>query len=392
MDPIVPIRDAVDLYRRLLQILERREPLVLATVLSRSGSGPREAGAAMLVDADGKILGTVGGGGLEAQVIELARVAIRQTRSFCRKFILTRKQATDNGMICGGRMEVLLEFIDGNDAIWRDILARALSEQDKGRSCLLIRSIREAVSSNEIAAGDGQRMRRAIASRQRNGMPPSATPVETGLGLLVGDDLIPGSLAGTGFDRGLLKQDPYGSGAVLIAGSGVRYFVQPLGTAGMVIVVGAGHLSRALAPLCRAAGFRTVIMDDRAEFADRMHFPDADGVLVLSSFEACFEDLRPGPDHYVVIVTRGHEQDETVLAQALRTPAGYIGMIGSRRKREAVYGNLHRQGFTAADTARVHCPIGLAIGAQTPAEIAVSIAAELIQVRSRKRNLQERDK
>ena len=104
---------------------------------------------------------------------------------------------------------------------------------------------------------------------------------------------------------------------------------------------------------------------------------------VLTDFSTCFNQL--GADDYVIIVTRGHLHDRDVLAQALRTDAGYIGMIGSRGKRQAVYASLREAGYTDDDLARVHCPIGMAIGADTPAEIGVSIVAELIQVRAGKR-------
>jgi xanthine dehydrogenase accessory factor len=131
-------------------------------------------------------------------------------------------------------------------------------------------------------------------------------------------------------------------------------------------------------------GFRTVVLDDREEFADRGRFPWVDEIHVLESFERAMDGLVINDESYLVLVTRGHAHDRTVLAQALRTTAGYIGMIGSRRKREAIYAALLEAGFTPRDLERVHCPIGLDIGAETPEEIAVSILAELIQMRARK--------
>ncbi|MDP3428020.1 MAG: XdhC family protein, partial [Humidesulfovibrio sp.] len=121
---------------------------------------------------------------------------------------------------------------------------------------------------------------------------------------------------------------------------------------------------------------------DRAEFASAERFPQAQ-TRVLDSYGDCFAGLAAGPEAFVVIVTRGHVHDAEVLAQALRTRAGYIGMIGSRRKRDAVYALLRGQGFGEADLGRVRCPIGLEIGAETPEEIAVSIIAELIACRAR---------
>ena len=152
--------------------------------------------------------------------------------------------------------------------------------------------------------------------------------------------------------------------------------------AGTVYLFGAGHVSLQTAILAKRVGFETVVLDDRMEFANRCRFSDADDVRVLASFEQAFEGLEIHADSYLVILTRGHLHDKTVLQQALKTPAGYIGMIGSRKKRDAVYRALEKEGFSSADFEKVHCPIGLSIGAQSPEEIAVSIVAEMIHARS----------
>jgi len=131
-------------------------------------------------------------------------------------------------------------------------------------------------------------------------------------------------------------------------------------------------------------GFRTTVLDDREEFASRERFPSPVEVVVLEDFSDCLSKCPIDEESYLVIVTRGHLHDKAVLSQALRTRAGYIGMIGSKRKRDSIYRALLDEGFSRDDLGRVHSPIGLDIGAETPEEIAVSIAAELIQVRSRK--------
>lgn len=157
-------------------------------------------------------------------------------------------------------------------------------------------------------------------------------------------------------------------------------FAQPLSAAGLTHVFGAGHVARALVPLLARTGFCCVVMDDRPEFADPALFPGAERVRV-ADFER-LDDLALGARDHAVVMTRGHGHDQCVLSQVLRTEAGYIGMIGSRSKRAFVYASLREQGFSEADIARVHSPIGLPIGAETPEEIAVSIAAELIAVRA----------
>ena len=162
---------------------------------------------------------------------------------------------------------------------------------------------------------------------------------------------------------------------------GREIFVEPLVHPGTVHLAGAGHVALAVAELAAFVDFEVVVMDDRREFANPERYPKAREVRVLNSFAACLTGL--GPDDYVVIVTRGHLHDREVLAQALSTNAGYIGMIGSRRKRAAVYESLRGEGVTDSELARCHCPIGLAIDADTPEEIALSIVAEMVQVRAK---------
>jgi xanthine dehydrogenase accessory factor len=161
-----------------------------------------------------------------------------------------------------------------------------------------------------------------------------------------------------------------------------RYFVEPTVLPGTVFLFGAGHVSRPVAKLASLVDFRTVVVDDRQEFANSERFPSAEQIKVTASFHQSFEGLEIDRDSYVVILTRGHLHDKTVLEQALRSDAGYIGMIGSRRKRDLIFQELLTKGLCQADLERVHAPIGLAIGAETPEEIAVSIVAELIQVRA----------
>jgi Xanthine and CO dehydrogenases maturation factor, XdhC/CoxF family len=129
-------------------------------------------------------------------------------------------------------------------------------------------------------------------------------------------------------------------------------------------------------------GFRVVVMDDRSEFANQERFPSADEIRALPSFAGCFQGEDIDRDAYLVIVTRGHLHDMEVLEQALQTGAGYIGMIGSRKKRNSIYVRLMDKGVTEAQLEQVRCPIGLAIEADTPEEIAVSVVGELIYQRA----------
>ena len=153
--------------------------------------------------------------------------------------------------------------------------------------------------------------------------------------------------------------------------------VMPLTSSGFVYIFGGGHISRELAPVLAHVGFRPVIFEDRPDFADLKDFPGAVQTLLgdLADFGASIQVRR---QDYIVIMTRGHMADHAVLEQALRTPARYVGLIGSRAKMAATKKRLTDSGFTEKDIARIHNPIGLPILAETPAEIAISIAAEMI--------------
>jgi xanthine dehydrogenase accessory factor len=154
-----------------------------------------------------------------------------------------------------------------------------------------------------------------------------------------------------------------------------------LAEAGRVYIFGGGHVAQALVPVLAAADFNCAVLEDRAEFCREELFPGAETVTQIDNSRIS-DYLNVTTRDYLVLVTRGHRDDLLVLAQALKTPARYIGMIGSRRKTAAVFASLREQGFGEKDFARVHAPIGLSIGAKTPAEIAVSIAAQLIQERN----------
>jgi xanthine dehydrogenase accessory factor len=169
-----------------------------------------------------------------------------------------------------------------------------------------------------------------------------------------------------------------------IDSEGRRFVVEDLCGQGTVLIFGGGHVGLALSRVSGFVGFKTVVLDDRYEFANADRFPDAEEVVLLECFPDCFQGLEIDEDSYIVIVTRGHLHDKTVLRLALKTRAGYIGMIGSRKKRDAIYEDLIQEGFKREDMDRVHSPIGLAIGAETPEEIAVCILGELIKVRVEK--------
>jgi xanthine dehydrogenase accessory factor len=224
-----------------------------------------------------------------------------------------------------------------------------------------------------------------------------STPREEGAKMLVrADGSIMGTIGGGAIEKAVIKEAlevirigrakkfeyclKEGGELGMMCGGDTEVFIEPLLTAPSLFVFGAGHIALPLVKMAAIAGFKNTVIDERADFASVERFPDAVEVVVKEIPQA-YEYLTIGKGSYIVIITHGHTGDEAALEGALKTPAKYIGMIGSSEKNKAVYSHLLDKGFTQDDISRVHAPIGLAIKAQTPEEIAVSILAEIIAVR-----------
>ena len=159
-------------------------------------------------------------------------------------------------------------------------------------------------------------------------------------------------------------------------------FIKEFKLASTAYIFGGGHVAYALEPVLRHVDFRTVVIDDREEYANRERYPHAERTIVTDDFNNAFDEIQTDDDSYIIIVTRGHRGDLQVLRQAIGRPFAYLGMIGSRRKNNLLFDELRKEGVTEEQIARVHAPIGLSIGSETPEEIAISIVAEIIQERA----------
>jgi xanthine dehydrogenase accessory factor len=166
----------------------------------------------------------------------------------------------------------------------------------------------------------------------------------------------------------------------LVCGGTVLVYIEPTLTDPRLVILGAGHVGRALATLARFSGFMVTVADDRPEYANRDNVPDAHEVVV-TDFSSVFSQVRVDRDTFLVIATRGHNHDLDAVKAALRTTAGYIGLLGSRRKKGILMNALRDAGHSKDDIARVIVPVGLPIGSVSPEEIAVSIMAQIIQHR-----------
>ncbi|MGE5126092.1 MAG: XdhC family protein [Betaproteobacteria bacterium] len=252
-----------DVLEAVLQAEASGEPAAMVTVVATEGSTPQKAGARMLVFGDGRIVGTIGGGCLEAEMSWRAREAIGGRRPRLVSYDLTPDQAGEDGLVCGGRMQVFIEPIEG-------------------------------------------------------------TPV--------------------------------------------------------LCLFGAGHVAQPLARMAKACGFRVELADDRVKFANAERFPEADAIVV-DDFVAAAGRMTLGPNSYAIVVTRGHKGDGEALQAVLGRGLRFVGLLGSKPKVVHIFAALEEKGVPREELARVHAPLGLEIGAQTPDEIAVSILAEMIAVR-----------
>ncbi|NVN92512.1 MAG: XdhC family protein [Desulfuromonadales bacterium] len=352
------------IYESMLDLLQEGESFAVATIFDKSGSAPRTEGAKMVVRADGSIMGSIGGGRLEANAIDLAGECISARKTVIQAFNLTSKDAAASDMICGGTGEILVDFIDAGDVNNLKIYGEAAEHEAKGEKGWLITVLGKAAENEGIA-------------RQQCLVKPDKT--------------MTGALS---CDPYLLEKLIAGPAKISLHAEAFdeqRFLVEPLRQGGTLYLFGAGHVSQKIAPLAESVGFRTVVMDDRADYANRERFPEPIEIWVIDSFKN-LPTLEIDSDSYLVIVTRGHLFDKDVLEQVLRSNAGYIGMIGSRGKRDLVYAEIVSHGFTQEELERVYSPIGTNIGAETPEELALSIVGELVKVRSEKQGSKNNDK
>jgi xanthine dehydrogenase accessory factor len=356
-----------DIYTKIVELFETNRFSVLATLISVTGSAPRRTGTKCLIMEDGSFLGTVGGGVLEARVLEAAEKVFETRSPTRRRFVLNGTDVADTDMLCGGDVEVFLEPVSPGNLNHLHIFKRAMEIQRRGGSGILA----TVVDHDRWQGGQVTKM--------------FIDPHGHKIGSLMGIEEIEQAVADR-MTQTLIKRQPALIRCPDHEGNKLEIFVEPLISDPILYVFGGGHLCSRIVPLAGLVGFRVVVIDDRPEFARPDNFPEASAVHRYP-FEGVVEKLPMDESSYLVIVTRGHLHDKAVLAQSLRTDARYIGMIGSRRKIAVIYKKLFEEGFSRQDLDRVHAPIGMDIGAETPEEIAVSIVAELIKIRAGREDL-----
>lgn len=254
----------MNIYREIVKVQEEKKDFALVTIVKAEGSTPRGEDAKMIVLYTGESIGTIGGGELEAKVIEDAKSAIEKGTSILQEYMLDDRKPEGLAMKCGGDIQVFIE---------------------------------------------------------------------------------------------VHKPRP------------------------RLVIIGAGHVGKALSDMASLLDFNIIVVDDRAEWANRERFPQASDILVSENISEILEDMIIGQDSYAVIATRGHAHDKDALGSVLKKKTKYIGMIGSRKKVKAVFDQLQEEGYLKEDLKEVHSPIGLDLGGESPEEIAVSILAEILKIR-----------
>ena len=333
------------LFEELSNVLAKGEEAVLVTIIASSGSTPRGAGSRMLVKKDGTIKGTVGGGAVEYQAILTAVEAITHKSSHTKGFTLTRNQVADSGMVCGGNVVVYFQYISPDNKEFAGFCADVRTALSRDEDSWLLLDITDETC-------------------WQMGLYSEST-----------------GLLGMNMPERFTDLDLFGCSTLQREAEGRRYYVEPLVQAGTVYVFGGGHVAQELVPVLTHVGFRCVVMDDREEFANPQVFPTAADTIV-GDLERIGDYIKIRPCDYICVMTRGHQFDYYVQKQAMTFKPCYIGIMGSRNKIRVVTDKLLGDGFSREEIEGCHMPIGTEIHAETPAEIAISIAGELISVRA----------
>ncbi len=346
-----------DVFEKAIDILEQGGQAAMSTIIASKGSLPMSEKSKMLVTPEGQIIGTVGGGCLEADVWAEARQVMEAGKSSIQKFVLTEKYAGESGLNCGGIVEILTEPLPAQGS---DLFRAILDLKDTGHRGTLI-----TVLSDHPQFPEGQRK------------------------LLLRDD---GSTFGSLGDTDLEAFVVHKGQAVLQGeefavldyelkdSTTLKLFMEPVLPTPTVYVFGGGHVSFFVVRAAKLAGFKVKVIDDRPAFANSERFPEADDTIIME-LDQVKDAFDFGQDDYVILVTRGHQHDQRILEQIYDCQARYIGMIGSKSKISKMWKRLETKGIERKYLDRVHAPIGLNIGADSPEEISISVVAELIRER-----------
>lgn len=344
------MREVLDEVERW-QAADKR--VALATVVSVTGSAPRETGATLAVNEDGEIAGSVSGGCVEPAVIEEGLRTIRTGAPKLLQFGISEEENVERiGLSCGGEIRVFVERMDGMEPL----LGALRAEQPIARAVVIGGDASQFVGHQLFVEEQGE---------------PSGSLGDSALDTLAANDA-----------REALRSGAAGAKSRSTEAGAVEVFTAPYPSPRHLIIVGAGHISQPLAKIAKVLGYRVTVVDARAAFNTADRLPDADELLVEWPDEA-LDRLPLTSASAVAVLTHDDKFDVPALATALRAPSvGYVGAIGSRGTRERRNARLREAGVTDEQIARIHGPIGLDIGARNPDEIALAIMAQIVAARN----------
>ncbi len=348
------------ILQQLSEAVFRHQPVAFTALVETRGSTPQKAGATMLVFPDGSQVGTLGGGCVEAEVKRRALRLLDAGKSELLAFNLDSDYGWDDGLICGGRMKMLVDPVrsESNFGYYRRLLEVLVADQGCTEAIVL--------DSEKAGGRAGDRFLISDAGELLTASPGGCAD-GTAATLTVLPPAITANLR------------PLSNRPRPFVAAGVSYL--PHLRRCRLIVVGAGHVGQKVAELSAACDFDVWVVDDRDQYCNAERFPLAKR-LIVGEIDSSLSGLDIDHNTYCLIITRGHQHDEEALYHLAETSARYVGLIGSRRKIKMIFEDLLREGISREALSRVYAPLGLDIGSQTVPEIAISIVAELIAHRN----------
>jgi len=329
------------------------QPAALATVVRTWGSAPRRPGAKMAVSQAGEMAGSVSGGCVEAAVVEEALRALQSGTPKLLHFEVQDETAWEVGLTCGGRLEVFVEPVGSADVVI-PALGEAIDGARAGVRAVVVRGPERMLGQSALIWPDGEVV---------GALDPA---LAEGLRVHLRDS------PGSGWAETWIHTHPGGE---------VELFLDPVLPPATLVIVGAVHIAMALTRLAKVLGFRVVVIDPRRRFATSDRFPEADALLTQWPDEG-LREAGLNPSTAVAVLSHDPKLDDPALLAALRSPAGYVGALGSRRTHAQRRRRLLEAGLKEEELARLHAPIGLDLGGASPEEIALSILSEIVAARS----------
>ena len=346
-----------EVIQEAVKLTVENQPCVLATVVRTQGSTPQKPGAKLVVRKDGSGVGTLGGGCVEGDIWAAAKEILRrQGGPEFRDYFLNEDIAARDGLVCGGTMYFFIE------PLW-----------DPQEFLPFGNEIMDAYES-------GKPVSIATVVRAESGRGIMGAKI-----LLREDGSTYGSLGDPELDRlaleGGRRVADLGTNEHIMTHYGAEIFVEGFTTPPTLVLVGGGHVAKATYALALLLGFRIYVVDDRPEFANKERFPEAEETIVVPDYTKGLDQIPINANTFILVATRGHWFDDLALEAAVRTPAKYVGLLGSKRKTILIYQRLVQLGISPERLKEVHAPVGLDIGALTPEELAASIMSEIIMYR-----------